>query len=235
MPTFTRCAAIAALALTIAVPAMAQTPNTLTAAERSAGWKLLFDGKDLKGWRVYHKKDVSPEWTVQDGAIALTKGGAGDLMTVDEFGDFELSLDWKISPKGNSGVIYFVNEFDDAKETYNSGPEMQVLDNEGHADGKTPSHRAGAIYDLVVPTGAVTKPVGEWNQARLVIRKGHIEHWLNGVMVAQSSYGDDAWRAMVAASKFKTMPHFGVAKTGHIALQDHGNPVWYRNVKIRKL
>src|SRR4051812_44594104 len=202
MPTLKTCAAIAALALTIAVPALAQTPNTLTAAEKSAGWKLLFDGKDLKGWRVYHKKDVSPEWTVQDGAIALTKGGAGDLMTVDEFGDFELSLDWKISPKGNSGVIYFVKEFDDAKDTYNSGPEMQVLDNEGHADGKTPSHRAGAIYDLVVPTNAVTKPVGEWNQARIVVRKGHIEHWLNGVKVAESSYGDDAWRATVAASKF---------------------------------
>src|ERR1700750_2730310 len=106
MPTLKTCAAIAVLALAMAAPAMAQTPNTLTAAEKKDGWKLLFDGKDLKGWRVYHKKDVSPEWQVQDGAIALTKGGAGDLMTEAEFGDFELSIDWKISPKGNSGVIY---------------------------------------------------------------------------------------------------------------------------------
>jgi len=235
MPTLKLTAAIAALALAIAAPALAQAPNTLTAAEKKAGWKLLFDGKDLKGWRVYHKKDVSPEWQVQDGAIALTKGGAGDLMTVDEFGDFELSIDWKISPKGNSGVIYLVKEVEGQPNTYNTGPEMQVLDNDGHADGKFPSHRAGAIYDLVVPKEGAVKPVGQWNQAKVIVHKGHIEHWLNGVKVAESSYGDDAWRAMVAKSKFGVMPYFGRAATGHIALQDHGNQVWYRNVKIRKL
>jgi hypothetical protein len=232
-----RRAALAAGAAAIAWPglSMAQALNTLTVGERRQGWRLLFDGKDLKGWRVYHKAAIPPEWTVQDGAIALTKGGAGDLMTIDEFGDFDLTLEWKISPKGNSGVIYHVKELDDAKDTYNTGPEMQVLDNEGHPDGKTPSHRAGAIYDLVVPVNAVTKPVGEWNQARIVVSKGHIEHWLNGVKVAESPYGDAAWKAMVAKSKFNTMPHFGLAMSGHIALQDHGNPVWYRNIKIRRL
>jgi hypothetical protein len=230
--------ALAVTGAAMALPGVvlaAEALNTLTAAERRQGWRLLFDGKDLKGWRVYHKQDIPPAWTVEDGAIALTKGGAGDLMTIEEFGDFDLTLEWKISPKGNSGVIYHVKELDDAKDTYNTGPEMQVLDNDGHADGKIPSHRAGAIYDLVVPQNAVPKPVGEWNQARILVSKGHIEHWLNGVKVAESSYGDANWKAMVAKSKFGVMPHFGLAMNGHIALQDHGNPVWYRNIKIRKL
>jgi hypothetical protein len=229
-------AVISVIALAVCAAAPAPSPaNTLSRAEQAQGWKLLFNGKDLAGWRVYHKANVPPQWAVQDGTIALTSGGAGDLMTVEEYGDFDLQLDWKISPKGNSGVIYRIKERDDAPQTYNTGPEMQVLDNDGHADGKIPSHRAGAIYDLVVPKEGAVRPVGEWNQARIVLRKGHLEHWLNGQKVAESSYGDDKWRAMVAASKFKTMPEFGKAQAGHIALQDHGNQVWYRNIKIRKL
>jgi hypothetical protein len=209
--------------------------NTLSAAEKSAGWKLLFDGKDLAGWRGYKTASAPSKWTVEDGAITLTETGGVDLMTADEFGDFELSLDWKISPKGNSGIIYLVKEASEASQTYNTGPEMQVLDNDGHADGKLPSHRAGALYDIVAPAKDAVKPVGEWNTARIELKKGHITHWLNGVKMADSSYGDDAWRMAVAASKFKTMPLFGKAKTGHIALQDHGDRVWYRNIKIRPL
>ncbi|MDB5453305.1 MAG: hypothetical protein JWO33_1883 [Caulobacteraceae bacterium] len=209
--------------------------NTLTAPERAQGWRLLFNGKDLSGWKVYRKDAIPPQWQVQDGAIALTAGGAGDLMTAEEYGDFDLQLEWKISPKGNSGVIYRVKEDPSAPNTYNSGPEMQVLDNDGHADGKTPSHRAGAIYDLVVPKEGAVRPVGEWNQARIVLRKGHVEHWLNGQKVAESSYGDAAWRKLIAGSKFKDMPLFGRVPVGHIALQDHGNKVWFRNIKIRRL
>ena len=236
MPIWTRRAALGGLAALAASGATAaEALNTLSAAERKQGWRLLFDGTDLKGWKVYNKSIIPPQWTVEDGTLTLTKGGAGDLMTIDEFVDFDLRIDWKISPKGNSGVVYHVKEAPDLAQTYYTGPEMQVLDNEGHADGKNPSHRAGAIYDLVVPTGAVTKPVGEWNQARVVVRKGHIEHWLNGVKVAESSYGDEAWRKLVAGSKFKQWPQFGRSLSGHIALQDHGDRVWYRNIKIKKL
>ena len=208
--------------------------NTLTQAERAAGWKLLFNGKDLNDWRVYRKPNVPPQWTIEDGAITLTAGGAGDLMTREEYGDFELSLDWKISPGGNSGVIYRIKEADSNGQTYYTGPEMQVLDDDGHADGKIPSHRAGAIYDLVVPKAGVVRPVGQWNTARVVLRKGRLEHWLNGVKVAESSYGDEAWKKMVAGSKFKAWPQFGLSSNGHIALQDHGNRVWYRNIKLRQ-
>jgi hypothetical protein len=228
-------AAVAVIGVAAVAYAQPARPiNTLTQAERAAGWKLLFNGKDLNQWRVYRKPDVAPQWTIEDGAITLTAGGAGDLMTREEYGDFELSLDWKISPGGNSGVIYRIKEADSNGQTYYTGPEMQVLDDDGHADGKIPSHRAGAIYDLVVPKAGVVRPVGQWNTARVVLRKGHLEHWLNGVKVAESSYGDEAWKKMVAGSKFKAWPQFGLSSNGHIALQDHGNRVWYRNIKLRQ-
>ncbi|MEP7210758.1 MAG: DUF1080 domain-containing protein [Alphaproteobacteria bacterium] len=212
----------------------AAAPNTLSAAEKSAGWKLLFNGKDFTGWRVYRAGDVAAPWSVADGAITVS-GPGKDIITADEYGDFELSVDWKISPAGNSGIIYMVKEDPSAPETYSTGPEMQVLDNERHADGKLESHRAGALYDLVAPTKAAAKPVGEWNTARIKVSHGKIEHWLNGEKVVESPYGNDKWRAMVAGSKFKSMPLFGKASAGHIALQDHGDQVWYRNIKVRKL
>jgi len=228
-------AAIAALGVAaVAFAQPARAANTLTQAERAAGWQLLFNGKDLNQWRVYRKTNIPPQWTIDDGAITLTAGGAGDLMTREKYGDFELSLDWKISSGGNSGVIYRIKEADTNGQTYFTGPEMQVLDDDVHADGKIPSHRAGAIYDLVVPKAGNVRPVGEWNTARVVLRKGRLEHWLNGVKVAESSYGDDAWKKMVAGSKFKAWPQFGLASTGHIALQDHGDRVWYRNIKLRE-
>ncbi|HVY90891.1 MAG TPA: DUF1080 domain-containing protein [Hyphomonadaceae bacterium] len=209
-------------------------PNTLSLQEKQAGWQLLFNGKDFNGWHFYRGGQVTTPWSVQDGTIALAGPGT-DIITNDEFGDFDLSLEWKISPAGNSGIIYMVKEDASAPQTYNTGPEMQVLDNAGHADGKIPSHRAGALYDLVTPPDNVTKPVGEWNLARVRVYHGKIEHWLNGVKTAESSYGDAAWFKMVAGSKFKDMPLFGKAKVGHIALQDHGDKVWYRNIKIKRL
>src|SRR5262249_7479275 len=147
---------------------------------------------------------------IDRGTIECTGKGV-DIITADEYGDFELSAEWKISPKGNSGIIYLVKEDPTAPNTYNTGPEMQVLDNDGHPDGKLPSHRAGALYDLIAPPDGVVKPVGEWNQARIIVHKGHIEHWLNGKKVVETSYGDQAWADMVAKSKFKTMPLFGKA------------------------
>mgnify|MGYP001267627019 CR=1 FL=1 len=209
--------------------------NTLSAEETAAGWKLLFNGTDLSGWKGYKKDAPGASWVVEDGTLALAAGGAGDIMTVEEFGPFELSLEWKISPNGNSGIIYLIREDPDAANTYNTGPEMQVLDNDGHADGKIPSHRAGALYDIEVPPDGAVKPVGEWNAAVVRFTGSEIEHWLNGVLVAESSYGDDAWKAKVAASKFTQWPLFGTFASGHIALQDHGDKVWYRNIKIRPI
>jgi Domain of Unknown Function (DUF1080) len=243
----TRFAALAAALLAMAPGAQAAPPkdpaasakpaaaiNKLTATEKAAGWKLLFDGKDFTGWRFYRGASPAAPWSVEDGAITVS-GPGKDIITAGEYGAFELSIDWKISPAGNSGVIYMVKEDETAAQTYNTGPEMQVLDNERHADGKLESHRAGALYDLVAPSKAAAKPVGEWNTARIKVSHGHIEHWLNGVKVVEAPYGDDAWRKMVAGSKFKDMPLFGKASAGHIALQDHGDQVWYRNIKIRKL
>jgi len=215
-------------------PSAEAGPNTLSLDEKREGWKLLFNGKDFTGWRFYRGKAVGAPWSIDNGAITLSGSGT-DIITDEEFGDFDLQLEWKISPAGNSGIIYMVKENAAAPQTYNTGPEMQVLDNAGHADGKIPSHRAGAIYDLVTPPDNVTKPVGEWNQARVRLQHGKIEHWLNGVKTAESSYGDAAWFKLVAGSKFKDMPLFGKAHAGHIALQDHGDRVWYRNIKIRSL
>lgn len=198
------------------------------------GWVNLFNGKDLSGWRVYKGGAIGDGWAVEDGALTLKRAGGGDIVTETEFADFELTFDWKISKNGNSGVMYFVRELPNASAPYHTGPEYQVLDNAGHPDGKIPSHTAGAIYDLVTPSEDATKPVGEWNQARIVVYKGHIEHWLNGRKVAESSYGDDAWKKLVAGSKFNAMPDFATEPKGRICLQDHGDPVWYRNIRIRR-
>ena len=199
-----------------------------------ADWRPLFNGTDFTGWRGYKGAPVPTRWKVEDGVIALgTEGGQGDIVTTEEFGDFELELDWKVSEGGNSGIFYFVQEPADAPYTWSSGLEMQVLDDARHSDGKLPSHRAGALYDLIEPAKAAAKPVGEWNKVRIVVRGGTIEHWLNGERIVATTYGDAAWNARVAQSKFKTMPHFARVPRGRIALQDHGDRVWFRNIRIR--
>lgn len=197
-------------------------------------WRPLFNGSDFTGWRGYKGAPVPTRWRVESGAIALgTEGGEGDLVTAEEFGDFELELEWKVSERGNSGIIYFVQEADAAPYTWSTGLEMQVLDDARHADGKLPSHRAGALYDLIAPAKAAAKPVGEWNRVRIVVRGGSIEHWLNGVRVVATRFGDEPWRERIAGSKFKAMPHFAKVPRGRIALQDHGDRVWFRNIRIR--
>ncbi len=213
--------------------------NTLSEAEKAQGWKLLFDGKDTSQWRLYKGGAIEPSWGIDSAAMELLNAneemGGADIITVDEYDNFELTIDWKIAPGGNSGILYMVKETPDASNPYMTGPEMQVLDNAGHPDGKIPTHNAGALYDMKAPPKDVTAPVGQWNHARILVDHGHIEHWLNGVKTAESSYGDDAWKKQVAASKFKEMKEFGIATKGHIALQDHGFHVWYRNIKIRIL
>jgi Domain of Unknown Function (DUF1080) len=233
----TRTLFIAALALAVSAAVhAADTPNTLTNEERAEGWKLLFDGTTATGWRGY-KKDVAPEgWKVVDGTITLDGSKVGDLITVDEYENFDFAFEWRISKNGNSGVFYLVQEKPELKNTYNSGPEYQVLDNEGHPDAKNgPDRFAGANYALQAPTKSATRPVGDWNQSRIVKNGAHVEHWLNGEKVVEYELWTDAWKAQVAKSKFAAMPAYATAKKGHLALQDHGNPVSFRSLKIKVL
>lgn len=228
-------APIAALVLTLAAsPLIAAEPNTLTAAEKSAGWKLLFDGKSLNGWRGYKTEEVGAGWKVQDGAIALTAAKAGDLMTAAQFGDFELAFEWKISEAGNSGVIYRVGLGESA--SYRTGPEYQVLDNQKATDNKLGNHLAGSLYDIGPEAPRdLPKPVGEWNNSRIIVRGWKVEHWLNGKKVVALDLASPEGKAAIAASKFKTWPKFASLSRGHIALQEHGHEVSYRSIKIREL
>lgn len=217
----------------------ATAPNTLSAAERAAGWQLLFNGHDLKGWQSYGGGAASPNWAVRDGTLELiSKTGemsGGDLVTAGSYGAFELTLDWKVGRGGNSGVFYLARNAPGTKNIYETGIEMQVLDNDGHSDGKIPSHRAGSLYDMSVPPLSAAHPAGSWNHARLLVEKGRIRQWLNGTLTADVPFGNADWKKRVAASKFAGMPLFGTFPSGMIGLQDHGEPVAFRNIKIRKL
>jgi Domain of Unknown Function (DUF1080) len=243
------------LLITIAAVAAFTSCNTAdeksnsTAAEMKAtgsdtGWISLFDGTSTAGWHSYGKTTVGEAWKVADGALYLDttqkegwqiKGG-GDIVTNDEFENFDLKLEWKIAPNGNSGVIFYVHE-DTSKYKYvwNTGPEMQVLDNNGHPDSKITKHRAGDLYDLISCSKETVKPAGEWNEAEIVSNNGKLDFFLNGTNVVSTSMWDSAWKQLLAGSKFKDMTDFGTYKKGRIALQDHGNAVWYRNIKIKKL
>jgi hypothetical protein len=214
--------------------------NTLTKKEEKEGWKLLFDGKTTSGWRNFNSDKVGEGWKVADGTLYLDKSVTqreerGDIMTHDEYENYELSLEWKIDSCGNSGIIFNVVEDPKYRATYLTGPEMQVLDNTCHPDAKIEKHRAGDLYDLIKCNKETVKPAGQWNQVRLISKNSKYEFWLNGTKVVQFTMHTPEWDAMVAASKFKTMPDFGKATKGHIALQDHGDRVWYRNIKIKQL
>lgn len=214
--------------------------NTLSQAEKGQGWKLLFDGETVDGWHLFGKKSTSqPRWQTEGGELKLTPKGQGktdrtDLVTDKEYESFELSLDWKISEAGNSGIFYNVIEAEQYDKIWRTGIEMQILDNIGHKDS-VPKHRAGDLYDMLESSKSMAKPVGQWNQAKLVVKERHVEHWLNGVKLLEYVLGSDDWNSLVENSKFKSMPDFAKSYRGHIALQDHGDPVWFRNIKIREL
>ena len=222
----------------MAGPAQEQS-NVLSAQERAQGWRLLFNGRDLSGWRSFDGTAPAASWVVRDGALMLDKRDGemrgDDLVTADRYGAFELTLDWKVARGGNSGVLYLARNVAGAPLLYQSGLEMQVLDNAGHSDGRIPTHRAGALYDMTVPPAGAARPAGSWNHARLLVERGRIRQWLNGTPTADVSYGDAAWRKRVAGSKFATMPVFGTFPSGVIGLQDHGEPVAFRNIKLRPI
>jgi hypothetical protein len=210
--------------------ARAEAPlNTLTPEEEKAGWKLLFDGKSAAGWRNYKKEDISPKWTIVDGALTMSEKGAGDIITKYQFGAFELSLEFNISPGGNSGVMYHVQETENTP--WQTGPEIQIQDN---AAGHDPQ-KAGWLYQFYKSDVDATKPAGQWNQLRILITPEKCEHYMNGTKYFEYVKGSDDWNAKLAASKFSKYPNFGKATSGHIALQDHGNLVAYRNIKIRPI
>jgi len=205
-------------------------------------WADLFNGENLEGWKAYNA-DTITQWKVEDGALAFTategeRPGSENLISKDEFTNFELSLEWKISEAGNSGIIWGVQEDKKFKEPYLTGPEIQVLDNQKHPDAKNgPIRQAGALYDMVPPSKDVTKPVGEWNQT--LIRIDHVANLgtvtTNGEKITEFPVHGDQWDKMVQGSKFKDWQDFGKYRSGHIALQDHGDDVWFRNIKIKKL
>jgi hypothetical protein len=207
------------------------------------GWKKLFDGKTKAGWHIYHNDGNGSDWQIQDGALVLVHNTdktskvktGGDLVTDGTYENYHLSLEWKISQGGNSGIIFGVQEDAAYEHTFNSGCEMQVLDNDGHSDGKITKHRAGDLYDLIKCNRETVKPVGEWNHAEIIIDHGHLTLMLNEEKVVETDMWTPEWNALVAGSKFKKMTGFATFKSGHIALQDHGNQVSYRNIKIKEL
>jgi hypothetical protein len=210
----------------------AASQNSLSDAERTAGWRLLFDGKATAGWRNYGKPTIGEGWVVQDGALTRT-GAGGDIITNDQFGNFELTIDWKITPRGNSGIFYRASEEKD--EIYWNAVEMQVLDDAGHPDAQSRLTSAGAAYDLYPSPAGHVKPAGEWNTARLIVNGNHVEHWLSGFKLLEYELGSRDWASKIAGSKFKPHAKFGKNAQGHIGLQDHGDVVAFRNVKIRVL
>lgn len=237
-----RFVAALALATTASLSAVfAQAPaagadNTLSAAEKAAGWQLLFDGRTIDKWRGNNATGVPANWSVTDGAITAAKGPGSDLVSVDEYGDFELLVDFKVAKNGNSGIFYRGVEAK-GEPIYHSAPEFQVIDNEGHPDAKNgPDRYCGGNYALDPPNPAsACKPAGEWNSARLVVKGAHVEHWLNGTKVLTYTLDSPALREAIAKSKFKDVERFGKPLPGLILLQDHGDAVCYRNIKVRAL
>ncbi len=212
-------------------------PNSIAVSQSQASnrpWVTLFDGGDpAKNWRGFKKESVPTDWTVEDGCLVHSGKGGGDLVTRQSYGSFEFELEWKLAPGGNSGIMYHVSE--DANNTWETGPEMQILDDSIHVDGKDRLTCAGSDYALYpAPIGAV-KPIGEWNRIRMLVEGMHIQYWLNGVKTADFIRGSDDWKRRVAESKFSKMPRYATNSRGHIALQDHGDRVWFRNIRVKPL
>jgi hypothetical protein len=212
-----------------------EADNTLSKQEKKQGWILLFDGAATKGWRSY-KNLAADNWTVQNGELLCKVEGVtkrADLITVDQYENYELKIDWKIAPKQNSGIIYMVTEENGA--SFESGPEYQLIDDLGYPSELKDKQLTGANYDMHAASAKVSKPAGEYNRTKIVINKGHVEHWLNGTKIVDYQLWTPEWEQLKANSKWKDLKAYGMSKKGHIALQDHGGGVYFKNIKLRRL
>jgi hypothetical protein len=211
--------------------------ETDTTQVQDSEWISLFDGQSLQGWSNYNKEGVGEAWKVEGGVLYFdsSAGEGGDLVTDETYSDFHLQLEWKISENGNSGVMFYVQESEEYNAPYHTGPEMQILDNDGHPDAKIEKHRSGDLYDLIESSEEASKPVGEWNKSEIISKNGKLDFYLNGVNTVSTTMWDDQWNEMVANSKFKEWSGFGKYQEGKIALQDHGDDVWFRNIRIKRL
>ena len=221
----------------------AQKHNTLTDQEKKDGWVLLFDGKNMDGWRQCNKTEMAKNWIIDDEAMKVQMGskpGAGSegdiLFGEKKFGNFELTIDWKIAPEGNSGIFYGIVEYP-GRPIYIAAPEVQVLDNWRAGDNRLANHLAGSLYDMLPALPSNAKPANEWNTIVIKVDNGKVTHVQNGELVCQYELWSPEWDALVQKSKFKAWPEFmkGIAKEGYIGLQDHGYDCWFRNIKIREL
>ncbi|MCI0420445.1 MAG: DUF1080 domain-containing protein [Acidobacteria bacterium] len=221
------------LPLARAQPDAGPEPNILTKEEQKAGWRLLFDGKTTQGWRGYNLQTLPPRWEAMDGALVRTSGaGSGDIITIEQFDNFELVVEWKIGERGNSGVLIRVTE--GAALSWHTAVEVQILDNLRFPHlGR--QRLTGACYELYAPAKDVTRPPGEWNRFRILVDGNHVEHWLNGERVVEYALWSEDWNQRLAESKFKDKPNFARAAKGHICLQDHSERIEFRNLKIRPL
>jgi len=224
----------------LAGAAHGEEPNKLSDEEKKAGWRLLFDGSTTAGWRGYRSREMPSTWKVENGSLlSRPRSGdsRGDIITVEQFDDFELVLEWKMTPGNNSGVIYRATEEHDY--VWQSGPEFQILDNKGHLDGLNRLASAGACYAVFPPSRDATKPLGQWNRTRIVARGKHVEHWLNGEKLLEYNIGSNRWQAHVKTSKFFQTAYgrgnWGRATRGYIGLQDYGGAIEYRSIKLRPL
>jgi hypothetical protein len=213
--------------------------NVLTEQEKSDGWELLFDGRTTTGWRGFRKDDLTIDegWYAHQGMLVASGTGGdigGDIVTRRQFENFILETEWRISEGGNSGILYMVAE-NDYPAVYATGPEYQLLDDLGYPEPLEGWHYTAANYGMHAPVDAPVKPAGEWNSARIVVNNGHVEHWLNGSKVVEYQLWSEEWEELVASGKWADFPGYGRYPRGHIALQDHGHQVWFRNLKIREL
>lgn len=216
-----------------AEPLMAeQKINSLSEAEKADGWQLLFDGESTNGWHNYLKNTLEG-WQVEDG-ILFTPGKQGDIVTDREYENFEITLDWKIEEQGNSGVFFHVVEDPKYKRIHETGPEFQIIDDENYPQELTENQKTGANSDVKAPTELAANAPGSWNSTRILVNQGHVEHWLNNKKILEYDMDSPEWKQLVADSKFATMDYAEVRK-GRIGLQDHGGPVFFRNIKIREL
>lgn len=224
---------ICTLLTRLSVGASASEYGVSNEEETEAGWIVLFDGKSLGHWRNYGSDTLDNGWRIEGDAFGLATPGAGDIVTRESWGDFELRLEWRISNGGNSGVFILVDETEDP--IYYSAPEIQILDDERHSDREIDSHRSGSLYDLVAAHPSAQRPAGHWNSLRIRLDDGLLNVWQNGVPTTTLVIGSSAWNRLVKASKFADWSAFAGSHTGRIGLQDHGDPVWFRNVMIREL